>query len=115
MKTVKYVPTICKGDTAEWTGFVVLRLPSFDEKYEYIESIQADLVDEEGGVNVSNKLKSIRAMVKVSEKHYVEIALSHPEHGEVKCWDDMQYNDDMHGVLVEVAGLVLNGFKVGNG
>jgi hypothetical protein len=27
----------------------------------------------------------------------------------------MQYSEEMHAVLIEVAGMLLNGFKVGNG
>lgn len=117
MKTTKIVPTVCKGDNAAWEGFVVLRLPTFDEKFEYLERMQVN-VKEDGTVegNTNQKLHTVREMVKMSQSHYVEVSLKNKKTGEeVKSFDDMQYVEDLHGAMVEIAGMMLNGFKVGNG
>ena len=117
MKLVNVVPTICKGKAAKWEGSVTLRLPTFDEKYEYIERISID-VDDEGNVQASKakQISGIREMVKISQKHYEKVELKHKESGElISSFEEMQYSDDMHAVLIEIAGMLLNGFKVGNG
>lgn len=117
MKTIKLVPAICKGDDATWEGFVVLRLPTFDEKFDYVERMQL-AIKEDGTVEGDQlaKLKSVREMVKVSKAHYVEVELKSKSTGEVvKSFDEMQYCEDLHGTMVELAAMILNGFKVGNG
>lgn len=117
MKTVNYVPACCKCDDATHEGSVTLRLPTFDEKFDYIEQLQASVKDTgEIEADQMQKLRSIRAMVKLSKAHYVEVSLKNKTTGEeVKSFDDMQYCDDLHSVLMEVAGHLVNGFKVGNG
>jgi len=117
MKTIKIVPTVCKGDNATWEGSVTLRLPTFDEKFDYIERLQVT-VSEDGTVegNQVQKLKSVREMVKISKDHYQEVNLKRKKTGEdVKSFEEMQYIEELHGTMVEIAGMLLNGFKVGNG
>ena len=115
MKTIKYVPSVCKGDAPKWQGSIELRLPTFDEKFDYIESMELG-VNADGDVDSSSmhKVRSIRKLVKMSEKHYISVALKSSDGVEIKSFEDMQYEDDMHTVLAEVSGLMLNGFKVGN-
>jgi hypothetical protein len=117
MKTIKIVPTVCKGEDATWEGSVTLRMPTFDEKFDYLEKLQVS-VSEDGTVEGSQnqKLKSIREMVRLSKEHYLEVDLkSKVSKEEIKSFDDMQYVEELHGALVEIAGMMLNGFKVGNG
>jgi hypothetical protein len=116
MKTINFVPACCKGEGATHEGSVTLRLPTFDEKFDYIEQLQA--VKDGGDIEAEQmqKLRSIRSMVKMSKAHYVEVSLKNKATGEeVKSFDEMQYCDDLHAVLMEVAGHLVNGFKVGNG
>lgn len=117
MKTIKIVPAICKGDDATWEGSVTLRLPTFDEKFEYVSRLQVAVKDD-GTVEGDqiSKIKSVREMVKMSKEHYVEVDLKSKTNGEIiKSFDEMQYVEELHGTMVEIAGLMLNGFKVGNG
>ena len=116
MKTLKIVPSICKGKAAKWEGSVTLRLPSFDEKFEYIERLSME-VDGEGNIQASQakQIASVREMVKISKKHYELVELKSKDGEEVKSFEEMQYVEELHGVLIEVAGMLLNGFKVGNG
>ena len=113
MRTVKIVPSICKVENAKWSGHVVMRLPSFDEKFELLESLN---VKQNGGeVEVdSNQIAMIRKMVAASQKFYVEVSLTDGVET-VNSFDDMQYIEDMHQVLAEIAGKMMDGFKVGNG
>lgn len=117
MKTVNYVPSVCQGDAATWKGSILLRLPTFEEKFEYIEKMGIN-VDKDGDVESDKmtQVKSIRSLVKLSSAHYLEVNLSKLDGSEdVKSYDDMQYVEELHAVLIEIASKILNGFKVGNG
>jgi hypothetical protein len=52
-------------------------------------------------------------MVKISKKFYQEVSLKSADE-EVKSFDEMQYVEDLHQVLIEVATKMMNGFKLGN-
>ena len=117
MKTVKIVPAICKAEGSNWEGHVIMRLPSFDEKFEYMESLEIE-VSETGEVesNRGSRLKQVRKMVKMSLPHYVEVNLKNKitqEH--VQSVDEMQYVEELHPTMTEIAGSLIGGFKVGNG
>jgi hypothetical protein len=114
VKTVKYVPEICKVEGSSWSGFIMLKLPTFDQKCEYIDQIQS-LMEEYSGLDETKKnMRIARAMVKMSAEHYESCELVHTNGTVVKSFDDLQYVESLHGTLVEVSGLMAQGFKVGN-
>jgi hypothetical protein len=118
VKTVKIVPSVCKVSDAKWSGYVVMRLPTFDEKFDYIESLNVEMGKdgEVEGVSTMDRIKQIRKLVSASQKHYSEVCLENKETGEkVSSFDEMQYVDDLHAVMAEIAGKLVDGFKVGNG
>ena len=116
MKTAKIVPSVCKSEGAVWEGSVTLRLPTFDEKFDYIEKMQVHVKDGEAEASNLSNLRAIREMVRISKDHYVEVSLVNKEtKEEIKSFDDLQCCDELHSVLVEVATTLLNGVKVGNG
>lgn len=114
MKTFKFVPSCCKGDNAAYEGSIVLRLPTFEERFDYMEKC----VEAEGEKksDVSNYIKSTKLMVSLSKSHYESVDIKHKESGEhFKSFDDLQYNPDMHAVMIEVGTMFIQGFKLGNG
>lgn len=116
MRTVKYVPEACKGEEKVFEGNLEIRLPTFDEKFEYLESLGMNLDDAEDLTKVSKLalLKSIRAMVRLSKPHYVAVNLKKIQSGEVyKTYDDLSTDPDAHGILTEVASKMLEGFSLG--
>jgi hypothetical protein len=117
MKTVKIVPAICKLEGSNWEGHVIMRLPSFDEKFEYMESLEIEVsASGEVETNKGSRLKQVRKMVKMSLPHYVEVNLKNNATGEhVQSVEEMQYVEDLHPTLTEIAGSLIGGFKVGNG
>ena len=116
MKTVKIVPSICKEAESNWEGHIIMRLPTFDEKYEYMEQISVDVDDENVELmKNSDRIKKMRKMVGFSKNHYHEIALKNKVNGEVVSeYDQLTDDDELHAVLVEIAGKLFSGFKVGN-
>lgn len=117
MKTVKYVPKSCLGDDKKFEGSLTMRLPTFDQKYELLE-ISGIKFSDAGEVESSSskdRLDMIRKLVKHSESFYETVSLikcSSLE--EFKSFEDMQYDDDAHAILIEVGLALLNGFKLGN-
>lgn len=116
MKSVKYIPEACKGEKPEFSGEVVVRPPSFDEKYEYLETSGLDL-DDSGNVHMPSgmgKIKLMRNLVKLSQKNYVSVSLKNNATGEeYKSFEDLSSDPDCHNIMVEVASQMLNGFKLG--
>lgn len=115
MKTVKYVPTICKGDDPSYSGHVELRMPSFNEKFDLLEKAGVEL-DEDSKViyKTAGKLAMIRKMVEITEPYYVSIELKRNSDGaELKSYDDLQNEPDAHSVLTEVSVQIMQGMKLG--
>lgn len=115
MKTISYVPSICKEPESKWSGEIVLRLLTFDEKCEYIDQVQ-DMMEKFSALAPDKKnMKMARVMVQMSKPHYVSCKLKRADGLEISSFDEMQYEEDLHNVMVEVSGLMAQGFKVGNG
>jgi len=111
MKTFKFVPSICKKEGSTWEGYVVIKAFSFDEKFEFLQSLDLNSESEA----VKGNIERTRQMVKLSEKFYVEVSLKNLATEEVvNSFDDMSYCEDLHETLIEVGTKLLTGFKVGN-
>lgn len=112
MKTAIYNTKVENMD-----GFVELRLPNFEEKYEYLDSLEVEIVEdakvtEDEIKKRGNKenLKMLRRMVALSLPHYVRVDIRNSETGiEFKSVDDLQYTAEGHGVLIEMATILLRG------
>ena len=121
MKTVKYVPRLCKvgenGEEPKLEGSVTLRVPNYFEKMEYFERLNVKYTDD-GSVDLgtmTDKIKSMTDLVRMSEKHYVAVELKNKVTGEeFKSFEDLSYDSEGHEVMTEVAALIPHGFKVGN-
>jgi hypothetical protein len=117
VETVKYVPELCKGESAMFAGYVELKLPTFDEKYAFLESSGLDL-DDAGALvmpNVIGKIKLMRTLVKQSEKSYSAVSLKNLKSGkEFSTYEQMTIDPDCHPILIDVATQLINGLRLGN-
>lgn len=112
MKTFNYVPDVCKGDDAKWQGSVLLRMPTFDEKCEMIESLDFKT----GEDSVKANIALTRQLVKMSERFYVTVDLSSKDGlSSAKSYQDMQDDHELHGALVAVGSLIFEKINLGNG
>lgn len=112
MKTFKYVPDVCKGDDALWQGSVTLKMPTFDEKCEIIESIDFKT----GEQSVKENIALTRQLVKISERFYAEVDLSMKDgSASAKSYQDMQEEHQLHGALVAIGSLIFEKINLGNG
>lgn len=118
MASVKFVPSVCKGDSPSFEGFVTLRMPNFDEKYGFIEDLDLELNDDGTVQNVGGKagLSMIRRAVKSSKTFYQHVELKHTASGvEYKTFDDLSCDDKAHSILIEIATAIMGGLSMGNG
>ena len=114
---VVFIPSQCKGKDATFKGSVTLRMPSFDERYQYLEEINLKVnSDGEADLGSMNQIGMIRKMVRFSKDHYSKVELKRVEDGkEFKSFDEMAFDPSCDAILSEVAGQLINGLKMGNG
>lgn len=117
MTAVKFVPEVCKGDSPSFEGFISIKMPSFDEKYGFMEELDLD-VDENGQLAMSLKknMSMIRRAVKASKSFYLHVELKHKATGKAfASFDDLSMDEKAHGILIEVATAIMAGLPMGNG
>lgn len=116
MKHVTYIPEVCKGENPTFSGTIILRPPTFDEKYELLEVSGIEIADDNSVKMPSgnSRLRLMRALVKASEKNYVTVSLKRLADGEeMKSFQDLSTAPDCHEILINVATELLHGFKMG--
>lgn len=113
---IDYIPTQCKGEDKKFEGTVKIKLPSFDQKYLYMEQ-SGFSVNEKGEFESGIKqIPAIRKMVSFAKDHIVSVSLKKiPSGVQFKAYDEMIYDGDCDSILIEIAMQLMNGFKVGNG
>ena len=119
MKTVKFVPSVAKGEEKTFEGFIELKPLGFDERFEMLDVLGIDL-DDEGKIELPQdkkaQIRMMRKMVDFAKKQYLTVSLKKLSTGEeYTSFDDLSIDQDCNGILIEVATQVMNGFKLGNG
>ena len=109
----EYIPTACRAKDSEIKGSVTLRMPTFDEKFSYIENCGFGL-DEQGQIKAGiEQIGAIRKMVELTKKHYEGVDLKCDDGTEFKTFDEMQYDSRCDPILIEVAAQIMGGLKAG--
>lgn len=111
MKEVVYTPKACSKEGAIVSGSVKIRIPNLVERYEYISQVGFKAGADGAIENNLESLKSIAQMVKLSQPHYVSVDIKKSDGTEVKSYDDLITDPDCDEIVIEVAGMLLNGFK----
>ena len=112
---IEYVPTQCKGKDKTFEGSLKIKLPTFDQKYLYMEQ-SGFSVNEKGEFEAGMKqIPAIRKMVCFAKEHIVGVDLKKIKPSmEIKSFVQMSYDSDCDAILIEVAMQLMNGFKMGN-
>lgn len=111
MREVEYEPKACSKEGSEIKGKVKIRVPNMIERYEYIAQVGFK-ANGAGELEAnSESLRSIAQMVKMSESHYVSVDLKKLDGTEIKSYAAMLDDPDCDEIMIEVAGMLLNGFK----
>ncbi len=115
MKTIKFVPEVCKGEAATFDGYIDFAALSFDQRCEYLEKVGTKVGEDGKLESVSDRIALMRSLVATSKAHYLVVDLTKKSTGEVyKSFDDMTYDPDCYPILNEVAMLLIQGLSMGN-
>jgi hypothetical protein len=124
MINMKFIPALCKEQQttddsgqvtvtpAMFSGSITLKIPTYDERCEYLEQCGIDVGDDGGVERKKSNLSILRAMVRASQKFYVEVDITKVDGGHTyKNFDDLSLDPDCDGILMEVAREVRGGFR----
>ena len=111
MKEVVYTPKACSKEGAVVNGSVKIKIPSLVERYEYISQVGFKTNSDGTLDNNLESLKSVAQMVKLSQPHYVSVDIKKTDGTELKSYDDLVNDPDCDEIVIEVAGMLLNGFR----
>jgi hypothetical protein len=94
-------------------GTVEIKVPSLDERLEYMETTGLDTASEDGSINQTAKNISIlRKMLPIlKKKHLIKVELKDLDGAVLDSYEALQYSEAGSEVLMECAGLLLSGFK----
>lgn len=114
-KEIVYTPAPCKGDKAEFSGQVILNVPSYEERMEIM--LEADMLSvsqDEAGVDKAKSLKMMMEMVKASYRFYKKVDITHkPSKTKFDSLDDLRYSPKGAAILNDVATYLLNADGLG--
>lgn len=115
-RKITFVPSICRGEEAEYEGMIVLKSLSHYDKIEMAKTLGVG-VKSEGGVEIaegSSQLDLALKLVKFSEGYYLPFELTHKKTQEKWTeFEDLLYDPRMTPVLNEVALFLMNGDQLG--
>lgn len=113
MREFKYVPQACKGDEAKYSGHVMVRMPTLDERYEFFETVEFKKGQQGEVIQGIENVPAMRKMCKLAEPFFKEVAVKRVSDGfEFKSYEDLSYDKDASLMIQEIAGQIMNGFNV---
>ena len=109
-----YVPRVCKGDEPTFSGEIVMRVPSYEERIDImLESGTVDLADDHAK-SKRDMLSMTRKLVVSSYPFYVKVDLTHIKTKKhFKSVDDLKYSAKTAEILNEVATWLLTADLLG--
>jgi hypothetical protein len=134
MKTIEFVPSVCKEREEEdehgkpvlvkgkpvivkptFQGSITLKMPDFFERQEVLKEAGLS-VNEKGEVSIdrSNLLSNSIKLVKMSQKFYQKVNLKKIDGGqEYKSFEDLSMDPDCDEIISEVSSMMRAGFRPG--
>jgi hypothetical protein len=114
MKIFKYEPSLCKGDGV-FKGYVMLEIPSYPQRLKYIKECHFQVKKSENGIEVSDSMANIDALIKMVELAKIHVKEVHitKDGYEYKDFEDMLSDADCDELNNDIAGVILNGIKLG--
>lgn len=107
---ISYVPEICKGENPQYTGSIVLRLPSSDERIDYLADSGFNLSDPRSKEN----LKATSYLMKKVYDHIVKVDMKRTSDGKkLATLEDLRFEEGLFPTLITMANEIMSGFTVG--
>ncbi len=118
-----YVPDLCKGEGAIFSGSVTLKLPDYEQTLIYQDYLNVEITLNDAGEVDSEALKKniagktmfmIRQMSKHVGSHIEKVELKRLEDGkEFNSVEMMTHSKDCFPILREISMLIMNGLDLG--
>lgn len=115
---MKFIPEACTGETALFEGFIEVKAPNFEERYQYIDDSELDVnqVSEEENTQVRGQLRAVRKLVGYSKKHVKKVSIKRKSDSqEFKSFDELSNDPSCDALLIELGTKMATGFVLGNG
>lgn len=121
---IDFVPNICKGDGAKYSGKLVIEVPKAAERHNYIRksgvlAIAEKTTGPQGekestAFDLASQYEVMTNMLVFIEKHIVGVDLKRIEDGaEIKTLDVLLSTASLEPALMELATLFIQGFEPG--
>jgi hypothetical protein len=121
MKQFKYVPKEVELEDktkvpSPFVGHLMIKIPLYKERLNLIKEMNLNVdQDDKSLVLDSNKIDQAIKMNDIAKAHIAEMDLKYAATDEkVESVDDLEYLQEGSQLLIEVANMVLSGFKLGN-
>lgn len=111
----KFVPSLVSS--GEFSGHIMLRMPSYEEKMELLNSMELE-ADSEGKPDQTALKKNLyRGMARVGIKSKEFISkielLRQKDKTKFETWEQLNYDSDGHTIINEIAGRLISKMSVG--
>lgn len=107
---MKFTPKLCDG--VAYSGTVTIRPLSFDERLEMYESY-GDGMPEDGPERSKFAIKIMRQIAKRSHEFVTECDIVRLSDGHKYTWEEVHYDADLTGLVIEVCNTILGKMKAG--
>jgi hypothetical protein len=111
---IDWKPNAAKGDDAVFSGSIKMRVPTFSERYEYMESAGFE-IGEDGAVEANMKqMGAIRRLVEKSKAHYGAVDLTRVSDGKkFSSYEEMETDPACDPIIIEFAMACMTGVQPG--
>ena len=111
----EYVPKQCEGKDAKFKGSVVLRVPTVDERLEYMAESEIPDVKDNESLDQKAAVRSQLKLMKYSYEHYVKVDITRIiDKKKYSSVEDLRYDSECQSILQDIANKVVAGFSLGN-
>lgn len=109
----RYVPKACQGEDAAFTGEVILKMPSFEDRIDLMSASDLGGKPQEEMTQIE-LLQQTKALVQASYPFYVKVDITHKETKKhFASADDLRYSAKTAEILSDVAAHLLNADSLG--
>lgn len=115
---ITFTPEICSGDTAEYSGQIVMKMPTYIERLEIYESQGLDLSGGKEGIESEAKKKGLSMLKHAASqlpKYVMSVDIIRKSDGfKFDSLELLSYDSDLGPVMQECALKLVGRFNVGN-
>lgn len=115
MAVIKFEPSICKEEDSKFKGYLSLDIPNYVQRLKYIKECGFKAGKDGDSVVMGSMNDNIDALVKMIDLAKIHVKEIKLEKGDLvyKKFDELLDDSECDGIINEIAGVILNGVKLG--